>query len=361
MKRAPRGLSAYDHFLALSFGQLTGREGLRDLIACLNARVSRTYPLGFRTHLSRTNLAYANAHRDWRVFAAVAQVLMRRAQRLYAQAPADPELPNLAYALDASLIDLSLALFAWAYFQPTVGAIKLHLLLALKGNVPAWATVTEANCPDQKSLDQLPLNPGGFYVMDRGYLDFPRLARWHQAEACFVVRAKGHLRFRVLQSRGVDKSTGLRCDQTIRLTTAWSRRAFPHSLRRVRVRDEEQKRSLVLLTNNFQLPAIQISELYRRRWQVELFFKWIKQHLRLRAFLGRSANAVRTQVWAAICAYLLVAIAKQQLHLPQTLHQILQIISVSAFEQVPLPELFTDNRLEDLQPCDSKQLIFNAL
>jgi hypothetical protein len=361
MKRAPRGLSAYDHFLALSFGQLTGREGLRDLIACLNARVSRTYPLGFRTHLSRTNLAYANAHRDWRVFAAVAQVLMRRAQRLYAQAPADPELPNLAYALDASLIDLSLALFPWAYFQPTVGAIKLHLLLALKGNVPAWATVTEANCPDQKSLDQLPLNPGGFYVMDRGYLDFPRLARWHQAEACFVVRAKGHLRFRVLQSRGVDKSTGLRCDQTIRLTTAWSRRAFPHSLRRVRVRDEEQKRSLVLLTNNFQLPAIQISELYRRRWQVELFFKWIKQHLRLRAFLGRSANAVRTQVWAAICAYLLVAIAKQQLHLPQTLHQILQIISVSAFEQVPLPELFTDNRLEDLQPCDSKQLIFNAL
>ena len=338
--RRPRALSAYDHFLALCFAQLTGREGLRDLVACLNARPARSYQAGFRTRLTRTNLAYANEHRDWRTLAAVAQVLMRRAARLYAGEPIAVDLPALTYALDASLIDLSLALFPWGVWQRTAAAVKLHTLLSLRGPVPAWAAVTEAGVPDVKMLDQVPLQSGAFYVMDRGYLDFARLACLHTGGVFFVVRSKCHVRFRVLASRAVDKTTGLRCDQTVRLTSSWSRRVFPGPLRRVRVRAAASGRSLVLLSNHFDLPAGTVAELYRRRWQVELFFKWIKQHLRLRAFLGRSENAVRLQVWSAICAYLLVAIAKKEFGLPQTLHQILQGISGSVFEPVPLVELF---------------------
>ncbi len=338
--RRPRALSAYDHFLALCFAQLTGREGLRDLVACLNARPARSYQAGFRTRLTRTNLAYANEHRDWRTLAAVAQVLMRRAARLYATAPGAADLPALTYALDASLIDLSLAIFPWGVWQHTAAAVKLHTLLSLRGPIPAWAAVSEAGVPDLKMLDQIPLQSGAFYVMDRGYLDFTRLARLHAGGVYFVVRSKCDLRFRVRVSRPVDKLTGLRCDQTVQLASARSRHSFPGPLRRVRVRDAASGRSLVLLSNHFDLPALTVAELYRRRWQVELFFKWIKQHLRLRAFLGRSENAVRLQVWSAICAYLLVAIAKKELGLPQTLHQILQVISVSVFEPVPLAELF---------------------
>lgn len=337
--RRPRSLSAYDHFLALCFAQLTGRESLRDLVACLNARPARSYQAGFRTRLTRTNLAYANEHRDWRTLAAVAQVLMRRAARLYATAPVAADLPALTYALDASLIDLSLAIFPWGVWQYTAAAVKLHTLLSLRGPIPAWAAVSEAGVPDLKMLDQIPLQSGAFYVMDRGYLDFTRLARLHAGGVFFVVRAKCHVRFRVRVSRAVDKRMGLRCDQTVQLASARSRQSFPGPLRRVRVRDAAG-RSLVLLSNHFDLPAVTVAELYRRRWQVELFFKWIKQHLRLRAFLGRSENAVRLQVWSAICAYLLVAIAKKELGLPQTLHQILQVISVSVFEPVPLAELF---------------------
>lgn len=349
--RRPRGLSAYDHFLALCFAQLTGREGLRDLVVCLNARWSRSYSAGFRTRLTRTNVAYANNHRDWRVFAAVAQVLMRRAARLYADQPHDPELPLLSYALDASLIDLSLAIFPWAQWHATAAAVKLHTLLSLRGTVPAWAAVTDSSFPDTLILHHVPLQKGAFYVMDRGYLDFHGLYRLQAAETFFVIRAKCHLSFRAVVSRAVDKSTGLRCDQTIRLTRGRTAQAFPDDLRRVRVRDEINGCSLVLLTNHFQLPAITVAELYRRRWQVELFFKWIKGHLRLRAFIGRSENAVRLQVWSAICAYLLVAIAKKELRLPQTLHQILQVISVCPFERIPLPELFSPANL----PPDTHQ------
>jgi hypothetical protein len=338
--RRPRALSAYDHFLALCFAQLTGREGLRDLVACLNARPARSYQAGFRTRLTRTNLAYANEHRDWRTLAAVAQVLMRRAARLYAAALVAVDLPALTYALDASLIDLSLAIFPWGVWQHTAAAVKLHTLLSLRGPIPAWAAVSEAGVPDLKMLDQIPLQSGAFYVMDRGYLDFTRLARLHAGGVFFVVRSKCDLRFRAQVSRPVDKRTGLRCDQTVQLTNARSHHHFPAPLRRVRVRDAASGRSLVLLSNHFDLPALTVAELYRRRWQVELFFKWIKQHLRLRAFLGRSENAVRLQVWSAVCAYLLVAIAKKELGLPQTLHQILQVISVSVFEPVPLAELF---------------------
>ena len=338
--RRPRGLSAYDHFLALCFAQLTGREGLRDLVVCLNARPARTYQAGFRTRLTRTNLAYANAHRDWRVLASVAQVLMRRATRLYATHPTDPDLPHLSYALDSSLIDLSLAVFPWAQWHRTAAAVKLHTLLALRGPLPTWTAVTEACFPDTLMLEHIPLEKGACYIMDRGYLDFGGLARLHDQGAFFVVRSKCHVNFQVLTSRPVDKATGLRCDQTVRLGRDRSRQAFPARLRRVRIRDEVAGRSLVFLTNQFELPALTVAELYRRRWQVELFFKWIKGHLRLRAFLGRSENAVRLQVWSAICAYLLVAIAKKESGLPHSLHQVLQVISVSVFEPVLLADLF---------------------
>ena len=291
-KRQTRGLSAYDHFLALCFFQLTGREGLRDLVACLQARPGRTYNAGFRTRLTRTNLAYANEHRDWRTIATVAPVLRRRAARLYAQDRLDPDLPHLSYALDASLISLSLALFPWARWRGPTAAMKLHTLLALRGPLPTWTAVTEACFPDALMLEHMPLEKGAFYVLDRGYLDFPALATLQAAGAFFVVRSKCHLSFSVLASRPVDQSTGLRCDQAIRLKRGRSRAVFPWPLRRVRVRDEVAGRSLIFLTNQFELPARTVAELYRRRWQVELFFKWIKGHLRLPAG-GHRQKALR--------------------------------------------------------------------
>jgi hypothetical protein len=316
-------------------------EGLRDLVACLNARLGRTYNAGFRTRLTRTNIAYANQHRDWRVVAAVTQRLMRRAAKLYADDPSDPALPQLSYALDASLISLSLAVFPWARWRGPTAAVKLHTLLSLRGPVPTWTAITEACFPDALMLQHIPMQTGAFYVLDRGYLDFPALAELQANGAFFVVRSKCRLSFRVLGSRPVDKHTGLRCDQTIVLSRGRTRLVFPWPLRRVRVRDEVAGRSLILLTNQFELPAATVAELYRRRWQVELFFKWIKGHLRLRAFLGRSENAVRLQVWSAIGAYLLVAIAKKAFGLHQSLHQVLQVVSVSIFETVPLGELFS--------------------
>lgn len=339
-QRPTRSLTAYDQFLALCFGQLTYRESLRDIVACLQAKGPLLYHLGFRGKLSRTNLAYANHHRDWRLFEALAQVLMRRAARLYQEDPSDPDLPKVAFALDASVIALGINLFPWGYYARTrKAAVKLHLMLALQGNLPAWASVTAADFPDMKMLDSIPVLPGAYYVMDRGYLDFIRLRRLHLRGGFFVVRNKQHVKFRVIVSRPVDKSTGLRCDQTIRLTGHSSHRTYPHLLRRIRVYDCENKITLVLLTNQFDLPAPIIAELYRKRWQVELFFKWIKQHLRLRSFYGRSENAVRCQIWSAICAYLLVAIVKRQLEIRKTLNEILQIVSVNIFEQTPLAEL----------------------
>lgn len=360
--RRPRGLSAYDHFLALCFAQLTYRESLRDLVTCLRTRAGRAYHLGFRSRLTRTNLAYANKHRDWRVFAAVAQQLMRQARLLYQKEPvADLALPALVYALDSSFIELSLSLFPWARWQPTTAGVKLHALLSLRGNLPAWCLLTETTCPDQKTLAQVPLEPGAFFVMDRGYLDFPRLARLHAAGAFFVVRAKAHLRFRVRLSRSVDKTAGLRCDQTIALRGRFTQVAFNAPLRRVRLRDAATGTSLVLLTNDFELPAQSLAELYRRRWQIELFFKWIKQHLRLRTFYGRSPNAVRVQIWTAISAYLLTAIARKQLNLSQTMHELLQIISVSAFEQTPLLELIREASPETSNRQTHNQLLLNDI
>ena len=344
MRRSSRRFSAYDHSLALCFGQLTYRESLRDIVACLNARPSLQYHLGFRGHVTRTNFAYANERRDWRVFAAVAEGLIRRASQLYRDDQSDPDFPQVVLALDASLIHLSVHLFPWAYWgQSRATAVKLHTLLSLKGSLPVWAAITEAAFPEPKMLDQIPVVPGAFYVMDRGYLDFTRLIRLQQAGAHFVVRNKCNVRFYVVASHPVDKSTGLRCDQTIRLKSLWSKKVYPVPLRRIRFRDEPQNRSLVFLTNDFELPALVICELYKRRWQVELFFKWIKQPLRIRRFFGRSPNAIYCQIWTAICTYLLVAIAKKELMLEKSLYEILQILSVSAFEQRPVSELLAND------------------
>jgi hypothetical protein len=341
-QRPTRGLTAYDQFLALCFGQLTYRESLRDIVACLQAKGPLLYHLGFRGNLSRTNLAYANRHRDWRLLQALAQILMRRAARLYQQDQSDPDLPKVAFALDSSIISLSLNLFPWGYYaRSKQAAVKLHLMLSLQGNMPAWAAITEANFPDMKVLDNIPVARGAYYVMDRGYLDFIRLFKLHQAGGLFVVRNKHHVKFRVTASRSVDKSTGLRCDQTIRLISHWSAKSYPQPLRRIRVYDPENKVTLVLLTNQFDLPALVIAELYRQRWQVELFFKWIKQHLRIRSFYGPSENAVRCQIWSAICVYLMVAIVKKHLQIQKSLNDILQIVSVNIFEQIPLEELLS--------------------
>jgi hypothetical protein len=343
-QRPTRGLSAYDHFLALCFGQLTYRESLRDIVACLGAKKPMLYHLGFRGNLSRTNLAYANTHRDWRLFQSLAQILMRRAGRLYHDEPSDPELPEVAFALDSSIISLSLDLFPWGYYALSKrAALKLHLMLSLQGNLPAWASITQADYPDMKVLDSIPLSPGAYYIMDRGYLDFRRLYRLHQVGAFFVVRNKQHVNFRVVSSSRVDKSTGLRCDQIIQLRTSWSVRAYPQRLRRIRLYDQSNQLHLVLLSNQFHVPALVITEAYRKRWQVELFFKWIKQHLRLRAFYGRTENAVRCQIWSAICAYLMVAIVKKRSNIRKSLNEILQIISVSIFEQLPLTQLLANN------------------
>ena len=348
MPRSSRSFSAYDHFLMLCFGQLTYRESGRDIVACLQARPQRQYHLGFRGKITRTNFAYANEHRDWRVFAAIAEVLIRRARQLYQREVADPDFPAVAAALDSSIIHLSLKLFPWAYWgRSRAGALKLHLLLSLRGRLPAWSTITEASIPDVKMLDDVPLEAGAYYVMDRAYLDFGRLLRMAKAGAKFVVRSKRHVKFRVRTSRAVDKETGLRCDQTIRLIGEDSKNRYPLALRRIKFRDIKEKRSLVFLTNDFELSALTIGELYKNRWQVELFFKWIKQHLRIRNFFGRSRNAIHCQVWTAICAYLLVAIAKKQVGTSKSLYEILQIVSVSALEQIPLAKLLAENIVEE--------------
>lgn len=349
-----RGLTEYDHFLAMCFGQLTYRESLRDIVGCLQSKPRLLYHLGFRGRVTRTNLAYANKHRDWRLFQSIAETLMRRASRLYRPDSPDPEVPNLVFALDSSMISLALNLFPWGYyFRSRQAALKLHLMLSLQGNLPVWGVLTDPNVADLRMLDHIPVYPGAHYVLDRGYMDFVRLDRLHQAGAFFVVRCKEPVSFKVLARRPVNQSAGFRCDQTVRLKSKWSEKSFPEPLRKVRLYDPENKIRLVLLTNNFSLSAEVVAELYQQRWRIELFFKWIKQHLRLRAFYGRSENAVRCQIWCAICAYLLVAILKKQLGLNQTLNEILQICSVSIFEQAPAREIFAMQTNEN-QPPDNK-------
>jgi hypothetical protein len=311
-----RGLAEYDHFLALCFGQLTYRESLRDIAACLNSKTRLLYHMGFRGRITRTNIAYANKHRDWRIFQNLAETLMRRAARLYREVALDYDPPGLVFALDSSIISLALNLFPWGYyFRTGQAALKWHLLLSLQGNLPAWAVLTDPKVGDQRMLEHIPIHPGAHYVLDRGYMDFVRRYRLHQGGAYFVVRCKEPVSFKVLASRPVEKGNGFKCDQTVRLKSNWSKKSFPEPLRKIRLYDSENKVMLVLLTNNFSLTAEAIAHLYKQRWQVELFFKWIQQHLRLRTFYGRSENAVRCQIWSAICVYLLVAILKNKTEL----------------------------------------------
>jgi Transposase DDE domain/Domain of unknown function (DUF4372) len=361
-----RGLTEYDHFLAMCFGQLTYRESLRDIVGCLKSKPKLLYHLGFRGRVTRTNLAYANKHRDGRLFQSIAETLMRRASRLYRPDSSDPEVPNMVFALDSSMISLALNLFPWGYyFRSRQAALKLHLMLSLQGNLPAWAVLTEANVADLRMLDHMPVHPGAHYVLDRGYMDFVRLYRLHQRGAFFVVRCKEPVSFRVRERRPVLKSAGFKCDQTVSLKSNWSKKSFPEPIRKLRFFEPENKVMLVLLTNNFSISAETVAQLYQQRWRVELFFKWIKQHLRLRAFYGRSENAVRCQVWCALCTYLLVAILKKQLGLDKTLNEIRQICSVNIFEQAPAGEILAAQTDENLLSCGrfvfQKSFEFNDL
>jgi hypothetical protein len=359
--RAVRTLSAWEHFLAMAFAQVTFRESLRDLVACLDARPSLRYHLGFKHRVARSTLADANESRDWRMFAALAEHLMGRARRLYVADDAPKGDLATVYALDASIIDLSLALCPWANWTGRDAGVKLHTLLDLRGGIPAFARVTVGECFETAVFAELPVEAGSYYLMDRGYQHFAAFYRLHCRGAFFVTRAKCNVRFRVRESRPVDRSTGLRCDQLVQLANPGPRRDYPERLRRIRFYDAEHGLSLVFWTNQLELPALTIAQLYRRRWQVELFFKWIKYNLRLRCFLGISFNAIRIQLWSAITVYLLVAIAKRQLQLPHSLHQILQVLSVTALEQTPIHELFTGNDPK-LQPPQSQQLlVFNDI
>ena len=334
--RRQRGFSCRDQFLCLAFGQLTFRESLRDIETCLRAVPEKLYHAGFRGHVARSTLADANRAHDGRIFADFAQVLIARARELYARDAFGVTLAQTAYALDSTTIDLCLHLFPWARFRRRKGAVKLHTLLDLRGNIPCFVRVTHGKTHDVTVLDHLPLEPGAFYVMDRGYVDFARLHRFTHGAAFFVTRAKRNMDYSRRAARDVDESTGLRADQTIVLSGPKSSRLYPDPLRRVTFHDTERDRRFTFLTNNFTLPALTIAELYRCRWQVELFFKWIKQHLRIKAFYGTSENAVKTQVWTAISVYVLVAIVKKELKLEASLYEILQILSVTLFEKTPL-------------------------
>ncbi len=336
-----KSFSCLEQLLVMVFAQLTFRESLRDIEACLRAQPDKLYHMGIRTTVARNTLANANAVRDWRIYAEFAQRLISMARRLYADEPLGVQIAATVYALDSTTIDLCLSLFPWAPFRSTKAAVKLHTLLDLRGNIPTFLHISDGKLHDVNILDQLIVEAGAFYVMDRGYLDFERLARFDQAGAFFVTRAKRRLRFKRLHSKPTDRSTGVICDQIIELQVYYSKQGYPKLLRRVRFKDPETGKTLIFLTNQFDLPALTICKLYKMRWQVELFFKWIKQHLRIKAFFGTSENAVKTQIWIAVCTYVLVAIVRKRLKLEASMHEILQILSLTLFEKTPIHELLT--------------------
>ena len=336
-----KSFSCQEQFRCMAFAQFTYRESLRDIEACLNAQSSKLYHMGIRSSVARSTLADANEKRDWRIYADFAQSLIQIARRLYVGEDLGLELDNTVYALDATTIDLCLSVFPWAHFQQTKAAVKLHTLLDLRGNIPSFIHISDGKLHDVNVLDLLLPEPGAFYVMDRGYLDYERLYQLEHAKAFFVIRAKSNLQFRRVSSRPVDKEAGLRCDQTIMLTGLKTRQRYPDALRRIKFYDATTNKRFVFLTNNFALPALTITALYRYRWQVELFFKWIKQHLRIKSFFGTSENAVKTQVWIAVSVYVLVAIVKKRLDIKASLYSILQIFSVTAFETTPMDQLLT--------------------
>ena len=352
-----KSFSCWDQFLCMAFAQLTYRESLRDIEACLRANQAKLYHMGIRGRVSRNTLANANSVRDWRIYADFAHLLINHARALYRDDEFSLALQQTVYALDSTTIDLCLSLFPWAYFRKRKGAVKLHTLLDLRGNIPTVIIVTHGLIHEVNILDQLTFEAGAFYLMDRAYLDFPRLHRLHLASAFFVTRASKRFDCQRLYSAPVDRSTGIMCDQIVTLSNPVPRAGYPDKLRRIRYFDLQQQRRLIFITNNFTLPPLTVAQLYRQRWQVELFFKWIKQHLRIRKFYGTSENALKTQIWIAISVYVLVAIVKKQLNLEGSLYRILQILSVTLFEKTPISEALSlsDCGMELTTHC--KQLI----
>ena len=331
-----RSLSAAEHFRVMAFAQLTWRESLRDIEASLGANPSKLYGMGFRSLIKKSTLADANERRDWRIWADLAAVLIRRARKIYIEEDLGLDLKNTVYALDSSTIDLCMSLFPWALFRSTKSAVKIHTLLDLRGAIPAFIYLSDGKTHDTKVLDMLVFEPGAFYVMDRGYMDFQRLFRLHQAGAFFVTRAKNNLRARRVYSAPTDRDTGVIADQRVTLEGFYAIQDYPEHIRRIRFADPTTGQTLIFLTNNTSLPATTIAALYKNRWQVELFFKWIKQHLRIKHFFGTSENAVKTQIWSAVCTYVLIAIIKKELQLNASLYTCLQILSVCIFEKTEL-------------------------
>ena len=357
--RYVKSLTCAEQFRVMSFAQLTYRESLRDIEVCLSAQSSKLYHMGFRQEIKRSTLADANEARDWRIHAELAQHLIVQARKLYIGDSFGIELENTAYALDSTTIDLCLSLFPWALFRTTKSAVKMHTLLDLRGNIPSFIHISDGKLGDVNVLDVLVLEAGAIYVMDRGYLDFARLYVLHQAQAFFVTRAKSNTRLRRVYSAPVDRDTGIICDQTIALTGITSRKDYPEHLRRIRFKDSETGKTLVFLTNNFILPAATICALYKARWQVELFFKWIKQHLRIKKFYGTSENAVKSQIWIAVSVYVLVAIIKKRLNLDASLYTLLQIFSLTLFEKMPIQQCFpgSSHKSDAGNPCNQLNLL----
>ena len=359
-KYPTKTFSHLDQFLCMAFAQLTYRESLRDIETCLRAHQTKLYHLGIRGNVAKSTLADANEQRDCRIFADFAMSLIQTARALYASDSFAVELEQTVYALDTTTIDLCLSVFPWARFRQAKAAVKMHTLLDLRGNIPTFIHISDGKMHEVNVLDILMPEAGSFYIMDRGFTDFARWFTLHQAQAFFVIRGKSNLQFRRIYSRTVDKTTGLRCDQTIALTSAKAGHDYPQHLRRIKFYDVEHKKYLVFLTNNFDLPALTIAQLYRCRWQVELFFKWIKQHLRIKKFYGTTENAVKTQIWIAISVYVLVAIVKKRLKTEASLYTILQILSLTLFEKTPLDQLLTNIEMQTTEPKNDNQLnLFN--
>ena len=351
-----KSFSCWDQYLCMAFAQLTYRESLRDIQACLRGNQHKLYHMGIRGTVSRNTLANANQGRDWRIYADFANILIKRARKLYVNEAFGLELDHTVYALDSTIINLCLSLFPWAIFRKTKGAVKMHTLMDLRGNIPTIVIITHGKIHDVHILDRIAIEPGAFYIIDRGYLDFARLHAIHQASGFFIIRAKSNFHFKRLYSARVNKETGVQCDQTIMPANFYAKKDYSSKLRRVRYYDAEINKRLVFLTNNFTLPAKTVADLYKCRWQIELFFKWIKQHLRIKAFFGTSVNAVKTQIWIAISVYVLIAIVKKELKLDQSLYTILQILSVSLFEKMPILQLLSKSNYAFTNTASDNQL-----
>jgi len=354
--RRVRTLNCAEQFRVLAFAQLTWRESLRDIEVCLSAQASKLYHMGLREAVARSTLADANEARDWRIWHELAQLLIRRARRLYAAESLAIDLDNTVYALDSTTIDLCLSVFPWAHFRSTKAAVKMHTLLDLRGSIPSFIHVSDGKLHDVNVLDLLVPEPGAFYVMDRGYIDYARLYTLHQAAAFFVTRAKSNLHAHRVYSAPTDRDTGVICDQAIALNGFYAAKDYPEHLRRIRYKAPDTGKTLVFLTNNTTLPPLTIAALYKSRWQVELFFKWIKQHLRIKRFYGTTENAVKTQIWTAVAVYVLVAIVKKELHLEPSLYTLLQILSVTLFEKMSLQQTLADNAAVPADPENPNQL-----